>query len=165
MFQTMEIAGGGDIALPPTSCQWFENLPSHLCLYWWPVLQKPGKSREGPSSQMMDRCALAALEPGLLKIQEDIKCLFKPKWLMITAAPYSCFRNGFQKSIWEQSSPIQAWQVLRLNGAPHLHKLHRHLPRCAWRCQGLYCCSTKWFLRTIRNTTGEQPRLCYLVLL
>lgn len=41
---------------------------------------KTREIREGPSSQMMDRCALAALEPGLLKIQEDIKCLFKPKW-------------------------------------------------------------------------------------
>lgn len=44
-----------DIFLPPTHCQWFEKLPCQLCLCWWPVLQKPGKLREAPSSQMMDR--------------------------------------------------------------------------------------------------------------
>lgn len=155
---------GEDILLPPTSCQWFENLPCQLYLCWWPVLQKAGKLREVPSSQMTDRCALQALEAGLFKIQEDPKCLFKLKWFHDNSS--SIFLSsgmGSKSSIC--SSPIKAWQVLGLSGAPHLHKLHRHLSSCAWRCQGLYHCSTKWFLRTIRNRTGEQSRLCCLVLL
>lgn len=82
MFQIMEIAGGGDILLAPTSCQWFKNLPYQLCLCWWPVLQKPWKLREAPSSQTMDRCALKALRTRTAPAIgfDDLKCLFKPKW-------------------------------------------------------------------------------------
>lgn len=47
----------------------------------------------------------------------------------------------------------------------HIYTNYTDICLVAWRCQGLYHCSIKWFLRTIRNTTGEQSRLCYLFIL
>lgn len=132
-FQKIEIAGGGDILLPPTSWQWFENLVS-WCLCWWPVLQKPGKLREAPSIQIMDRCALKALRTRIIPAVglDDLKCLFKPKWFPDNSS--SIFRSpGMSSKSSLCSLPIKARRVLRLSGVPHLHKQHRRLSRCAWR--------------------------------
>lgn len=136
MFQKIEIAEEETFFFHLPSCQWFENFPCQFCLCWWPVPQKPGKLREAPSSQMMDRCALQALRTRTIPTigLDDLKCLFKPKWFHDNSS--SIFlSSGMSSKSSICSLPTKSRQVLRLSGVPHLHKLHRHLSRCAWRHQ------------------------------
>lgn len=116
IFQTMERAGGGDILLPPTSCQWFENLPCQMCLCWWQVLQKPGKLGEAPSSQIMDRCALKALRARTI-----------PRTGLDDLNVCSNLSSGMSSKSSICSSPTKVCQALRLSGVSHLYKLHSHL--------------------------------------